>query len=121
MVQQQVAKKWGLILAIVFIISVFTCLYFGRSLVWGLAITLALAVFILKSNGIPIKTSISWIFEGILSIKDIYIIVFLIGINVAMWISSGIVPALIYYGFEIVDKVYFLLFEIGRASCREIV
>ena len=110
MVQQQVAKKLGLILAIVFIISVFTCLYFGRSLVWGLAITLALAVFILKSNGIPIKTSISWIFEGILSIKDIYIIVFLIGINVAMWISSGIVPALIYYGFEIVDKVYFLLF-----------
>lgn len=110
MVQQQVAKKWGVILAAIFIISVFTCLYIGRSLVWGLTLTLALAVGILKSNGIPFKTSMQWITEGILSIKDIYFIVFLIGVNVAMWISSGIVPALIYYGFEIVDKVYFLLF-----------
>jgi NhaC family Na+:H+ antiporter len=109
-VQQHVAKKWGLILAAIFIISVFTCLYIGRSLVWGLTLTLALAIGILKSNGIPLKTSTSWILEGILSIKDIYVIVFLIGINVAMWLSSGIVPALIYYGFEIVDKVYFLLF-----------
>lgn len=110
MVQQQVAKKWAFILATIFIISVFTCLYLGKSLVLGLALTLTLAVIILKSNGIPLKTSASWILEGILSIKDIYFIVFLIGINVAMWISSGIVPALIYYGFEIVDKVYFLLF-----------
>lgn len=110
MIQQQVAKKWGFILAAIFIVSVFTCLYIGRSLVWGLTVTLILAVAILKSNGIALKTSVSWILEGILSIKDIYFIVFLIGVNVAMWISSGIVPALIYYGFEIVDKVYFLLF-----------
>ena len=110
MFKHQVEKKWGLILAVIFIVSVFTCLLIGRSLVWGLALTLSLAVGILRLNGIPLKTSISWILEGILSIKDIYIIVFLIGINVAMWISSGIVPALIYYGFEVVDKVYFLLF-----------
>ncbi len=73
MVQQ---KKWGVILAAIFILSVFTCLYIGRSLVWGLTLTLALAVGILKSNGIPFKTSMRWIKEGILSIKDIYIIVF---------------------------------------------
>lgn len=110
MVQQQVAKKWGLILAAIFIMSIFTCLYIGRSLVWGLTGTLIIAIGILKSNGIAFKTSIQWILEGILSIKAIYFIVFLIGVNVAMWISSGIVPALIFYGFEIVDKVYFLLF-----------
>ncbi len=108
--KQRVEKKWGLILAAIFIVSVFTCLIIGRSLVWGVSGTLALAMVILKYNGISYKKSFKWILEGIISIKDIYFIVFLIGVNVAMWISSGIVPALIYYGFEIVDKVYFLLF-----------
>jgi len=105
-----ISKKWGAIIALIFISSIFICLFIQQSLVWGLFITLLIAAFILKANGISFHTSLQWILEGILSIKDIYVIVFLIGINVAMWISSGIVPSLIYYGFEIVDKVYFLLF-----------
>ena len=103
-------KKWGLLIALIFISSIFICLFINQSLVWGLFLTLMIAAIILKGNGIAFRESLHWIIEGILSIKDIYFIVFLIGVNVAMWISSGIVPSLIYYGFEIVDKVYFLLF-----------
>ena len=108
--QTGISKKWGLCLALLFMISIFTCLYLNVTLVYGLVMTLTLAIMILKTQGIAMKTSLSWIVEGIWSIKSIYIVVLLIGINVAVWISSGIVPSLIYYGFSIVDRVYFLLF-----------
>ena len=103
-------KKWGLLIALIFISSIFICLLIKQSLVFGLFLTLMIAAVILKVNGVAYRVTTQWIYEGIMSIKDIYIIVFLIGINVAMWISSGIVPSLIYFGFGIVDKVYFLLF-----------
>ncbi|HAS72569.1 MAG TPA: hypothetical protein DCS67_00320 [Clostridiales bacterium UBA8960] len=106
----QLPKKLGLFIALIFSTSIFTCLYFEKSLVIGLSLTLAFAVMALKGYKVPVKDSLKWIVEGILSIKDIYFVVLLIGVNVSMWISSGIVPALIFYGFEIVDKVYFLLF-----------
>ena len=102
--------KWGLLIGLLFVTSIFTCLGIGVSLVWGLGLTLVIATFILKLNGVDVRQTLNWLKEGILSIKDIYIIVFLIGVNVAMWIASGIVPTLIYFGFGIVHKVYFLLF-----------
>lgn len=108
--QTSISKKWGLGLALLFMMSVFTCLYLKVTLVYGLIITLTLAILILKTQGLPMKTSLAWVLEGIWSIKSIYVVVLLIGINVAVWISSGIVPSLIYYGFSIVDRVYFLLF-----------
>lgn len=103
-------KKLGLLIAAIFSTSIFACLYFEISLVVGLSLTLLLAIMVLKSQGIPFEESFDWIVQGIRSIKEIYFVVLLIGVNVSMWISSGIVPAMIFYGFEIVDKVHFLLF-----------
>ena len=111
MQHNRLSGKLGIIIAIVFVVSIFTCLGIGKSLVWGLTLTLLFTVVVLKQYKIPYKQSVSWIIEGIGSIKAIYIVVIMIGINVAVWTSSGIVPGLIYYGFEIVDQVYFLLFS----------
>lgn len=106
----QLPKKLGLLIAIIFSTSIFACLYFEISLVVGLSLTLTLAILALRVKGIAFEESLGWIINGIRSIKEIYFVVLLIGVNVSMWISSGIVPAMIYYGFEIVDKVHFLLF-----------
>lgn len=103
-------KRWGVIIAIVFTTSIITCLFIGISLVFGLLGTLLFAMIVLKGYGVKVKTTLGWIKEGILSVKGIYSIILMIGINVSMWIASGIVPTLIYYGFDIIDKVNFLLF-----------
>ena len=110
MTHKKVPKRWGIFIAILFSVSIFSSLLINITLVYGIAFTLAVALTILKLNGILFKESLSWIIEGLLSIKTIFILVILIGINVAMWISSGVVPGLIFYGFAIVDKVYFILF-----------
>lgn len=110
--QQQPIRsgKMGILIAMIFVIGIFTCLGIGKSLVWGLSFTLILAVGLLKTIGVSFKESFHWLGEGIYSIKDIYIVVLLIGVNVAMWTASGIVPSLIYYGFGIVEHINFLLF-----------
>lgn len=110
MTHKNVPKKWGIFIAIIFSVSIFSSLLVDITLVYGVMSTLAVALIILKVHGIAFKESVKWIVEGLLSIKTIFILVILIGINVAMWISSGVVPGLIYYGFAIVDKVYFILF-----------
>lgn len=108
--EYQLPKSLGIVIAVFFSVSIFTCLFLGISLMFGLGSTLTLALGILKFKGIPVQKSLKWLYEGILSIKDIFIVVLLIGINVSMWITSGIVPGLIYYGFDVVGSVHFLLF-----------
>lgn len=102
---------WGLVIAIVFTASIVTCLITGVSLVVGLVGTLTLALFILKRHGVQGSLAFSWIWEAVKSVQSIYWVVLMIGINVSVWIASGIVPTLVYYGFDVVDQVNFLLFS----------
>lgn len=103
-------QKWGIFIALFFIVSIVTCLSFGITLLYGFIVTLAITSTLLKVNGIKIKETLSYAFEGIGHAKTIYVVIFMIGINVALWIASGIVPSMIYYGFSIVNHVNFILF-----------
>lgn len=102
---------WGLVIAFVFTASIISCLLTGISLVFGLLGTLSLALVILKLHGVDFTTAFTWIFEAVKSIHSIYWVVLMIGINVSIWIASGIVPTLVFFGFDIVGKVNFLLFS----------
>ncbi|GAU77925.1 Na+/H+ antiporter NhaC family protein [Fusibacter sp. 3D3] len=103
-------QKWGLFIALVFIASIVTCLSLGVTLLYGFIVTLAVTSALLKAKGVRIKETLSYALEGIGHAKTIYFVVFMIGINVALWIASGIVPSMIYYGFSIVNHVNFILF-----------
>lgn len=106
----RIAPKYGLFIALFFIFSIIISLSVGKSLVWAIAITLLLALAILKANQVPMKESLAYIFENVRSAKNVYLLVLMIGMNVSMWIASGIVPSLIYYGFDVIQKVNFLPF-----------
>ena len=107
----RIKPLWGFVIAIVFTASIVTCLITGVSLVVGLVGTLTLALFILKRHGVQGSLAFSWIWEAVKSVQSIYWVVLMIGINVSVWIASGIVPTLVYYGFDVVDQVNFLLFS----------
>lgn len=102
--------KWGITIALVFIASIVACLSMGVTLLFGFVTTLLITSMILNAKGIKVKKTLSYALEGINSVKSIYFVIFMIGINVALWIASGIVPSLIYYGFSIVNHVNFILF-----------
>lgn len=102
--------KYGIFITIIFITSVATSLFLGKSLVWGLSFTLIVSLAILNKHQIPLSYSLKTIYTGIKSAQNVYLLVIMIGMNVSMWIASGIVPSLIYYGFDIIQGVNFLPF-----------
>lgn len=93
---------WGSILSIVM------CIVFNKSLAYGFAVGIVLSAGILVKNGIEFKYIIASIRESLYECKNVYFIILLIGGTVAIWLSSGTVPTLIYMGFEYLNKVNFI-------------
>ena len=105
---EKVRIRWAFIIGLIFISSVVMAMVLQRSLVWGIYGTIFLALMILNKSGVGLMTSLSWIRQGILDAKEVYGLIILIGLNVSMWIASGIVPTLIYFGFEVIHGMNFL-------------
>ncbi|MCC5911177.1 MAG: hypothetical protein JJT76_12140 [Clostridiaceae bacterium] len=104
----KVPSKWGLLIAIFFIVSIIFCLFLGLPLFIGIGITLFFTLGVLRFHSVPLGEGFSLVYQGIKSGKNIYGLILLIGLNVSMWISSGIVPTLIYYGLDLVHRVNYL-------------
>jgi len=104
----KISTGWAFVIGFLFIASVITAMVLQYSLLWGIYGTIAIALAVLHGSNIHIKRSLRWIFEGILDAKEVYGLIILIGLNVSMWIASGIVPTLIYFGFDIIYGVNFL-------------
>lgn len=105
---EKISSRWAFVIGFLFIASVITAMVLQYSLLWGIYGTIIIALAVLHGSGIHIKRSLRWVFEGILDAKEVYGLIILIGLNVSMWIASGIVPTLIYFGFDVIYGVNFL-------------
>ncbi len=104
----RIGTRWAFVIGALFIGSVITSMALQYSLLWGIYGTIAIALVVLHGSGIHIKQSLSWVWQGIFDAKEVYGLIILIGLNVSMWIASGIVPTLIYFGFDVIYGVNFL-------------
>ncbi|NBG86941.1 Na+/H+ antiporter NhaC family protein [Isachenkonia alkalipeptolytica] len=108
--REKISIRWAFIIGILFISTVITAMVLQRSLVWGIYLTLLFSLLVLYSAGISPKISLGWILQGVYDAKEVYGLIILIGLNVSMWIASGIVPTLLYFGFDMIHGVNFLPF-----------
>lgn len=65
-------------------------------------------VLMLKKNGFELKLLINMIGTGINECRSLYLLILLIGANISIWMASGIVPAIMYYGFDYLQGVNFI-------------
>ena len=75
------------------------------SLIWGFLGIAILVLFFSKNK----KRALRQGYKSIRSCFSIYAMVLLIGINVAMWMSSGLLATIIYYGLNILQAKIFLV------------
>lgn len=102
--------KDGLLIALIFTFSVTFALQKGYSISLAIGLVLLITLGLLKFKKGNLKVAIYQALVAIKEAKNVYILVLMIGMNVSMWIASGIVPTLIYYGFSYVEKVPFVPF-----------
>ncbi|MHB1392927.1 MAG: Na+/H+ antiporter NhaC family protein [Clostridia bacterium] len=63
----------------------------------------------LTRKGYELKTLNNLMFAGIKDCSKLFIIIALTGATVSIWLSSGIVPTLMYYGFEYIKHINYVL------------
>lgn len=81
----------------------------GESLVWPLLIAIATFFLIHLRRGSRLNSLILLWWRGAKQSWPVFSILLLIGVLIATWLASGTVPALVYYGTQLIQPRYFVL------------
>lgn len=85
------------------------CILLGVSLLFGFLGGIVFSSFVVIKKGIVINELIGIIGKSIKECTSLYILILLIGATISIWLSSGVVPAMMYYGFQYMKELNFLL------------
>ena len=107
-----------LITSLVFILI---CILLDKPLYFGFAGAVAFTVTVLIKKGYDIRTLNGMMLNGIKGCSSLIVIILLTGIAVSIWLASGVVPTLIYYGFEYIKHANYLLVCFAAAAVVAVV
>ncbi len=91
---------------IIIILLIASCVILEVSLFWGFLASIIIMTSVIKDKRTAYKTAL----KGVKECKSLYLIILLLGANITIWMSSGIIPTTIYYGFDKVAGVNYLAF-----------
>lgn len=97
--------KKTIIILITLVAAIITAVLLGRSLAYSFLL-INLLLLIISKNRIH---SISMGLNELNKCRMLYIIILLLGANIALWMVSGILPTLVYYSASVIEKMNFLL------------
>ena len=107
-------SKLKLVLNPLFIMAV--CLFFivgsiifSIPLYIGFAVGIVFTVFVLYKSGYSIGELLGTIGSAIFEVKNLIVVILFIGATTSIWLASGVVPTIMYYGFTYMEGVNFLM------------
>ncbi|MGI6366109.1 MAG: Na+/H+ antiporter NhaC family protein [Bacillota bacterium] len=89
--------------------TVIFCTIRGIPLFIPFVASLTLSIALLSREGGGIRVLLKYAWDGVYQCRALCLFLLLMGANISMWMASGIVPAIIYYGFEFLSGTSFLL------------
>lgn len=81
----------------------------GISLFYPFAAGILFSVLILSRDGLAVRNLAGMAWAGIWDCRALFLFILLIGANISVWMASGIVPSLMYYGFQYLNAPNFLV------------
>lgn len=81
----------------------------GLSAFWGILGGILICTLIGKTNGFHVINLLKMAFKGVKDAYIVLIIMGLIGIIISTWMISGTIPSLMYFGFNYLSNVNFVL------------
>ena len=97
-------------LIIATILLIILSVFFSFSLIYSFLIAIAYVLFMLNKNHYYVRDLFKKSLRDTIEYKNLYITITFIGAIVSMWLSSGAIATMIYYGFNYITGVNFLLF-----------
>lgn len=90
----------------IFIIS---CIILSIPLYIGFILGISFTMIILIKSGYNMKELMDINVSAIIEVKSLCLIILLIGATTSIWLSSGVVPTIMYYGFTYMEGINFLV------------
>lgn len=105
-------KKVDLNSYLIFIVSlglIGICIVLDIPFYFGFFGAVVFSAAMLVKKGHELKTLNAMMLAGIKDCSKLFIIIALIGATVSIWLASGIVPTLMYYGLEYIKHINYVL------------
>lgn len=83
--------------------------FFKVSMFFGFALANTALFAYYSYKGYRPRALIKAGWESLYSCRVVYIVIFLIGVSIAVWLASGVIPAIIYYGMAWFSPSTFLM------------
>ncbi|AWI05447.1 Na+/H+ antiporter NhaC family protein [Clostridium drakei] len=107
--ENKISEKYTYIILIFTLISITSCIILNVSLFYGFAASIIVSIYLCVKSGFSIIELLNMIKKGLYECKSLFILMLLIGAMVSIWMSSGVVPTMLYYGLKYMQGTNFLL------------
>ncbi|MTI71741.1 MAG: sodium:proton antiporter [Firmicutes bacterium] len=85
------------------------CILTDTSLFYGFLCGIIFSILIFIKEGYNFSELACMIINGLNDCKIIFLVILLMGATISVWLFSGIVPTIIYYGFEYIKNINYVL------------
>lgn len=110
MVQKQPISRFHTYLIFIASLALIAgCIVLNISLFYGFFAGFIFSIIVLRQYGYSARMLLGMAARGIYDCRIIFAVIFLMGMAIAIWMASGVVPSLIYYGLTYIQHINFLL------------
>jgi Na+:H+ antiporter, NhaC family len=88
----------------------------GIFVAYPLLVAMGLLVVMLRRRGFGLKRLLHMALQGSRQSIPVFSVLLLIGVVIAVWMAAGTVPAIVYYGIQLINPSYFILSAFGLTS-----
>lgn len=75
----------------------------------GFILGIVFTTIVLVISGYSIKELVNINISSVIEVKNLCLVILLIGATTSIWLSSGVVPTIMYYGFTYMEGINFLM------------
>ncbi|WP_207647561.1 Na+/H+ antiporter NhaC family protein [Caminicella sporogenes] len=108
-IKKQINMQSTYVVILITLISIITAILLHLPIYLGLLTGLLTASFFSIINGYSIKDVFKMFFSGIKNVYTVLIMLSLIGMLISIWMASGTIPSMIYYGFKYLSNTNIIL------------
>ena len=108
MKENKVSEKYTFIIIALTLIAIISCIILKIFLFYGFLASIVIASCLLIKNGFSTIELLNMIKKGLCDCKSLFILMALIGAMISIWMASGVVPTMLYYGLKYMQGTNFL-------------
>lgn len=108
MERNKVSEKYTYLILLLTLIFIVSCIVLKIFLFYGFLASIIISFYFFNKNGFSITKLLIMIKKGLFECKSLFVLIALIGAMISIWMTSGVVPTMLYFGLKYMQETNFL-------------